>query len=197
MTTDLVLTMSADAAIDHLAGDFYQNMNFDGKAGGFHYGADKTSAPDGEYEALSARASAGQRRFKGKGELPDIVAVELSSGKPIPQRPDDETVTGLDGNEAYAWQYFMSVPLLHVTTGETFLFSTASKTGLRALARLLKACRNKTGNPLVKLQTSSFKHERFGKVLVPAFTIVGWSESASEAPRHDLDDDIPFAPSCL
>ena len=192
-STDLTVPMSKDAYLDaQVAASF---ANFDGKMGKFVQGADKNPMPHGQYVFHADEFQIGFRKFNGPGNLPDVVATRFFDPDPIPQRPSDETEEGLDGNETYVWQHFNAVPLTHIESGEQYLFSTASKSGCKAIANVAKAYKRKSALPIVKLEVSSYKHQRFGKVMVPVFVIVAWRDSAPTAElatREVLDDSIPF-----
>jgi hypothetical protein len=192
--------MSREQYLDAQVGNNHAFASFDGKMGSFVYGADKTAMPAGEYLARIDELQVGFRKFNGPGELPDVVSVRFYGADPLPTRPSEETVEGLDGGEQFVWQHFNALPLEHVESGETFLFSTVSKTGRKAVANLCQAYdrKKKVALPVVRLEVSSFKHKdpRVGKVKVPVFAVMSWQ--ADEAPRAgarpDFDDDIPFAP---
>jgi hypothetical protein len=194
-STELTVPMSKDAYLDtQVAASF---ANFDGKMGKFVQGPDKANLPDGQYVFHADELQIGFRKFNGPGNLPDVVAIRFFGADPIPQRPSDETDEGLDGNQTYVWQHFNAVPLTHIESGETFLFSTASKSGCKAIANVATAYKRKGRNalPIVKLEVSSYKHQRFGKVMVPVFVIISWRDNAPAAEltsREILDDDIPF-----
>jgi len=197
------VTMSRQQYIDAQAGSNHAFASFDGKAGQFVYGADKTPMPPGEYLARVDELQVGFRKFNGPGQLPDVVAVRFYGEDPLPHRPSDETEEGMSGEEQFIWTHFNALPLEHAESGETFLFSTASKTGRKAVANLCQAFDRKKRQalPHVKLEVSSFKHKdpRVGKVKIPVFAVTSWEcdEPVKNGARPDFDDDIPFAPSWL
>jgi hypothetical protein len=169
--------MSKDAYLDAQVATSF--ASFDGKMGKWTHAADKNPMPDGQYVLHADEFQIGFRKFNGPGNLPDAVASRFFGPDPMPQRPSDEMEESLDGNETYAWQFFNAVPLTHVESGETFLFSTASKSGCKAIANVTKAYKRKgSALAIVKLEVSSYKHQRFGKVMIPVFVIVAWRDSA-------------------
>jgi hypothetical protein len=98
-----------------------------------------------------------------------------------------------------------SRPILGVrkseATAELVAFATTSKTGRRAVATLLRHYRRSQQThpnslPIVKLVSGSFRHEKFGDVLVPRLEVIGMRDADGTAKSNGLntlpEDDIPF-----
>lgn len=74
------------------------------------------------------------------------------------------------------------MPLIVIPTGAVYLFSVASKGGLRcinAINRAYGARMNARGRTWVcrslKLHPDSYKHPRYGKIFVPVLHVVNWT----------------------
>ena len=162
-----------------------------------------------EFVALCDQTVIGWQKFNGPGEPPDKVMGMLYGGfvmPPLDSLPDRDESTwedGLDGKPQDPWQHTMLLVLQDTRTSEMHTFSTASRTGRRAVGALLKHFDrmqkiNSTELPVVRLRTGGFQHrdERIGFVNVPTFLVVG------RAPRDSvttpdtsvgglIDDELP------
>jgi hypothetical protein len=116
---------------------------------------------------------------------------------------------GLSGQPEDPWQHQQNLVLQQLSTHELFTFSTASKTGRRAVGNLLRHYnrlqRTSPGDvPVVRLRAGGFNHkdDRIGWVPTPVFAVVGHAPRDDAAkpeipppdtsPGSDMNDSIPF-----
>ena len=154
------------------------------------------------------QARAGLQRFGQEGERPDV-RVDLVFGGSPPTREDlgenDESewpITKMTGKKEDPWRRVMMVPLENPETGEILIFSTMSKTGLRAVANLLHQSARMMQKepdklPVIKLRAGGYNDKRYGWIRVPAFEFVGKTPRTNIAaiattPAADLNDEIPW-----
>jgi hypothetical protein len=154
------------------------------------------------------QARGGYQRFNAKGEPPDVKIDLIFGGNP-PERDelgdDDETqwpVSKLSGEQEDPWREVQMVPLENVTTGEIYIFSTMSKTGLRAVSNLLAQASRMTSKnpdylPVIKLRAGGYNSHLYGWIKVPAFEFVGKAPKTNVAAAvttvsADLNDEMPF-----
>jgi hypothetical protein len=114
-----------------------------------------------------------------------------------------------DGKPSDPWQWAYYLRLTDAD-GSTYVW-TANSTGARGCVGDLakKFARKRAANPIVRLDSSSYRHPQYGKVYVPVLEDVGWEESAPPlasgtaspllpstetrpALAEQIDDDIPF-----
>ena len=141
-------------------------------------------------------------------ERPEFRLALIWGGKPpelneLPDRdPAQWPVSDLTGEKEDPWREVQMVPLQSIETGEVYVFSSMSVTGLRAVSNLLSqsarmASKDGDNYPVIKPRCGGYEHKRFGWVKVPAF------ERTGKAPKSDitaavtslageLDDEIPF-----
>jgi hypothetical protein len=114
----------------------------------------------------------------------------------------DESEWALNQNgersDPWVWSYYLRFA---DENGAAYVW-TASSVGARgAIGDLSKKFAKKRANPIVKLGSSSYKHLKYGKVMVPALEVVGWDEDggavpaliAPSAPPSNFDEDsVPF-----
>jgi hypothetical protein len=175
-------------------------IKFDGKLRK-HLRADdgEPISEDDDFVALCDEAGAWWIKFNGPGIPPDKVGGNLyADGFTLPLRTslgdNDPTAwePGLSGDPVDPWKMQLSVPILHVPSGELFVWSTMSATGRRALGTLLKhydrMSRSSTDLPVVRLKTGGFKHKdpRVGFVKTPTFVVTGKSPRDS-APKSNMN----------
>lgn len=150
-------------------------------------------------------------KFKD-GQFIERQIFRISCGQVTPERAQldekDQTLWEKrpDGSLKDPWNLRQLLPMEMVETDEPMIFVTASQGGLRAVADLCatyarrKARDPNCGQPIIRLETTSFPHKVYGKVAKPKFEIVGWDdgkqvlrEVSEEALRKsDFDDSIPF-----
>jgi hypothetical protein len=150
----------------------------------------------------------GYQRFNGAGEPPDARIALVFGGVP-PKRgelgdedPAQWPVSKLTGQPEDPWRPVMMVPLENPATGELLVFSTMSRTGLRAVANLLTQsarmmARDPNHLPVVKLRCGGYSDKRFGWIKIPAFEFVGNAPrtniaAADTSVEATLNDRIPF-----
>jgi hypothetical protein len=78
------------------------------------------------------------------------------------------------------------VPMLHEESGDEWMYSTSSQGGRNAIGQVLFKSQIQMLQgflPRVRLETSTYKHEKFGTILKPKFTIVGWAEGFLPKPE--------------
>jgi hypothetical protein len=133
----------------------------------------------------------------------------LVEGFVPPQRDElgdtDEALWECDdaGKPRDPWQFTNYLPLVNPENpDQTFTFTTSSKGGLSAIAKLCReygrACEKegrKDQYPLVKLSTGSYAHRdrSRGRIKFPVLTIIGWVNKADFAPVVDpINDEVPY-----
>lgn len=150
-------------------------------------------------------------RFRGPGEPPDRHMGLLFDGYCPPDRStlgdtdESEWEIGLSGLPADPWQSTNYVVLENADNHEMLTFVTNSKTGRRAVAKVLRHYERmrKTDAefyPLVQLRTSGFEHpdSQVGFVKTPLFAVVGRvprsdaAQPAASGNSAEFNDDIPY-----
>jgi hypothetical protein len=183
-----------------------------------------------EYLAHAAAWTKGWIKFV-EGKSADRKLYRVARGERPPQREElderDENTwpTGPDGRPSDPWVYQYLLPLENLTTGEVVVFATPSIGGRQAVSNLCKEyakrkLKGQTGQPIVALAAAEMPTKNFGKVPRPAFEIVGWDDTNTDADssvivadasvaaaipvqptmraekatakRDDMDDEIPF-----
>jgi hypothetical protein len=165
--------------------------------------------PEGtELACIWDQARGGYQRFRGKGERPELKLGLVFGGKP-PEReelgdtdPTQWPDSDLTGRPEDPWREVLMVPLQSVETGEVYIFSTMSITGLRAVSNLLTqsarmAAKEPDFYPVVAIRAGGYEHRKFGWVRVPAFERRGRAPksditAAVTSIAGDMDDEIPF-----
>ncbi len=108
-----------------------------------------------------------------------------------------------EGKPRDPWTATNFLQLIGPTNHEkVFTFTTSSKGGLGAIAKLCREYgrgiqREGRGEqyPLVRLDTGSYQHRDrgLGRIKFPAFALVGWVDKKDLAPvRDEIGDAIPF-----
>jgi hypothetical protein len=143
-----------------------------------------------------AEATYGWSKFVD-GKLTDKKIVKVSGGEDPPSRKElgdnDQADWETDRNGPRdPWTFQWYLPLTSAEDGESFTFVSGSRGGEDAIGTLLSEYakhlqRGDTSLPIVKIETSSYKHKNFGRVVVPVFRIVGWQGST---PNHSGGDDL-------
>ena len=137
------------------------------------------------------------------GEVVDEAMTPLGGGyRPATREELGDTDDSLwetddDGKPVDPWSFTNTVPLADPLTAQEYTFTTSAKGGVAAVGKLCKAYgqqRQKHDGelPIIELQSSSYRHKRFGEVYIPVFRVVGWhSDTASSAVDPELNDDLP------
>lgn len=127
------------------------------------------------------------------GKPAEEAMVTVMSGQPQPRRGDlgyvneTEWEVDEDGKPQDPWQ---ETYMFHAKTpdgAEEFTFSSSSAGGRNAVKALCAqfgriGMREKGGAyPIVKLEGSSYKHDKYGKIFVPVFEVTGWHDGTAEA----------------
>jgi hypothetical protein len=165
-----------------------------------------------DFYALADETQIGWIKYgREEGEEPQRIAGLLYDNFVLPPRAslgdldESEWPVGLDGSTPEdPWKHFQNLVLEHVGTRELSTFSTASKTGRRAVINLCRHYdrlqRTHPGDvPIVRLQPGGFNHRdpRIGWVPTPTFCVVGHAPRNSAAtpdtsPGGDMNDSIPI-----
>lgn len=105
-----------------------------------------------------------------------------------------------DGKPIDPWSFTNTIPFKNPATGQEFTFTTSSRGGTSAVGKLCSVYGQQRQQhegqlPIIELQTSSYRHKRFGEVYIPVLRLVGWQceaeLSSSGAAEPDLNDDLP------
>lgn len=135
-------------------------------------------------------------------------------GETCPDRheiPDnDESLWPKDaaGKPQDPWPLQYLVPFENMENGDVHIFVGQSVGGRRAIIELVdtylkRASRErKTGQPIIKLATTTFPSKNWGDVKAPLFDIIGWDDTVAGAVAKQVDleavkkaefnDEIPF-----
>jgi hypothetical protein len=117
----------------------------------------------------------------------------------LPDRDETRWEIQDNGERRDPWAFQMSLPLTLLNAGdETYKFTAGSKGGLRCLGGLTRAYGRrvqdkKPGQPIVELQSDSYKHRTYGKIFFPVMHVVGWTgpDGKPLSLADDMDDAIP------
>jgi hypothetical protein len=165
-----------------------------------------------DFYALADETQIGWIKYgREEGEEPQRIAGLLYDNFVLPPRAslgdldESEWPVGLDGSTPEdPWKHFQNLVLEHVGTRELSTFSTASKTGRRAVINLCRHYdrlqRTHPGDvPIVRLRPGGFVHKdaRIGWVPTPTFCVVGHAPRNSATtpdttPSGDMGDEIPI-----
>jgi hypothetical protein len=174
-------------------------IKFDGKAGKVENADGSEVFPETVFAAQCDRTEVNRIRFNGEGQLPTRIGGPLYGGPGLPPR-ESLGDTELIGTDEDPWKTELAVPLLQVDTGELFLFTTMSKTGLGAVGKLLRHFdrmeKSHPGHyPLVQLRAGGFNSAKYGWVHVPVLAVIGRvlrDSAPAPAPNKDeFNDSIP------
>jgi hypothetical protein len=147
----------------------------------------------------------GWRKWQG-GRLADTRMGRIADRYVPVQRQDlgdtdpDQWEASDDGVARDPWQFAASVPVTRCDTGESYVFSTSSKGGLRAINALTRAFGARVrdrgdaaGLPIVELRPDSYKHARYGRVFYPVLHVTTWTGPDGQplSTAEDLGDTIP------
>ena len=97
------------------------------------------------------------------------------------------------------WRRVNELPLADVETEEAMIFSTSSRGGIGAVGNLCKSyargLRQHPGAvPIIEIGRDSYRHDDFGKVYVPVFTIVDWIDGKALTAMPPPTTPPPIAP---
>jgi hypothetical protein len=118
----------------------------------------------------------------------ETIMVRVTGGIPPKKREDlgdtDERQweKDKDGNPRDPWQFTNYLPLMSEEDGTLYTFSTSSRGGISAIARLARTYaqhrrRHPKVFPLVELAVESYQHKirEYGRIKVPAFAPAGYT----------------------
>lgn len=165
-------------------------LQFSGKTGDYKAG----DQPIDHGSALVVDILSGQRGWIcWKDEKPvDRSLVPIFPPKPIPSQADltDHGPYGKrpDGSPAGGWSEIIESVVTDPASGQTYKFGLSSKSGIRAMAKLIqeffqkvKMYADEDGRPklpVVEIGASSFKIAGVGTLYAPTFTIIDWMDRA-------------------
>ncbi len=203
------------------AGDHYASCGAAAAAGGtpflkfdrgsFKFGMDDDELPLGtRLVANMAEAQIGHFKWRNS-EVVDEAMVRLADGIRPASREDlgDTSEStwekGPQGNSIDPWSFTNTVPFKTPASETEFVFTTASKGGIKAVGKLCmqyggERLQNEDKLPVVEIGASSYRHKVYGEVHFPTFRIVDWCSEAeliggtdsATAAVDDLNDDPPF-----
>jgi len=148
------------------------------RQGEWVYGAEETEVADGSYFVIDPMSYAqGYVAWSADGEL---IAEEMAvAGQP------PITVAGLPVLSEGKWDAQVSFALKGIEgtqDGVQVLYKTSSQGGKEAIAGLLSLiiARGRAGEsevcPVVVLDTSNYKHKKYGKIFKPVLTVDEWMD---------------------
>ena len=178
---------------------------------GKYLARDETEIPSGrEFVLAYDQIQCGFIKFNGPGRMPDRKMGPMFGGfippnvEDLPDRDQSTWDRNDRGELRDPWQYQVMLPLYSPDDNAAFIFSTSSKTGLNAVAKLVFVARKMQRTtpddyPLVKLEVSNFQHRDpyVGKVEIPVFKAIGAVKKDGRALKdvpydQDLSDCVPF-----
>jgi hypothetical protein len=140
---------------------------------------------------------------------------KVALGDRVPERDqipnNDQSTWPKDPNgkpiDPWALQYL--VPFENMENGDVQIFVAQSFGGRRAIGALCTAWAKrvmknpKSGQPIIKLDVTSFPTKNWGDVKAPLFEIIGWDDTVAGQvvkqidmekvkPADQFDDEIPF-----
>jgi hypothetical protein len=204
-TADPFAAAARDAGI--VEGNF---LKFDGNSGDYTYGSADNSAELEHGTKLAVDMTAYQRGWIcwKEGEVVDQNMVNILDGDPPQERDleDHGPYETYDDGTHDGWSSQHEIELRAVEDGTLFHYKTTSKSGLRALGKLLadfaKAYKSKPGEyPVIEIGDVTFEpktKKKVGKKHAPTFKIVEWISTekflalaeaeAAAAPEEGADD---------
>jgi len=119
-----------------------------------------------------------------KDGKPIYAVVRVADRIPAPRREDlgdtDERLWGEKQEDP--WKKVAVLPLFHPETRETFIFSTTTDGGTRAVGSLVNAFvaerRERAGAtlPVVELDNDSYFNNKNKRIFAPILDIIGWTD---------------------
>jgi hypothetical protein len=167
--------------------------------GTWEAGQDATELPNGTRLVVNMdeiligwqRWSGGRPDEQRMGKIIDAYRPESRSELP----DNDKELWDIDerGVPQDPWRLTNYVLMMDPNNGTMYTFSPSSKGGLSAVGRLCqeygKVFRQKPDEfPVIALESSSYKHEKYGKIFTPELKVVGWG------PKSVFSDD-PMDPA--
>jgi hypothetical protein len=171
-------------------------------------GKDNRELADGtKLVAVMDTLAVGWQRWENQRPIGHRLGLLVDGFVPPPRKELGDTDECLwdrdDNNEAQdPWQLTNYLQFVNPDNRDTYTFTTSSKGGLSAVAKLCREygrAREKENRedqlPVVMLSTGSYAHRdrSRGRIKIPVFTIIGWVNKADFAPVRDpIGDEIPY-----
>ena len=143
------------------------------KNGQWLFGADEDTLEDGEVLYVNASTFVAGSILWADGKVQDQDVQPISNRNALRQ---------IDGADA-----FLGVNFRTMEDGEDLQFHPSSHGGKKFISKLMKAVglglkeHGVDKIAMVTLSNDSYKHQKFGKIYTPEFTLVGWADSNGEA----------------
>ena len=175
-------------------------MKFDGNSGTFSYGSDQDELEHGTQLAAHMTDLSRGHICWVDGEVKEEVMIGILAGDP----PAQHTLTDYGPYQTYpdgtkdGWSEQVVLTFRNTEDGEKYTFKSTSKSGLRAVANLIRDYgklfkTHPNDTPVVELGANSFvpkNNKKVGKKYAPDFKIVGW---LTPAQVEKLDDTAQAA----
>lgn len=166
--------ISAQASASHVTSGDFQYLKLS-KSGDWVFGADETEVSDSSVFVIDPDSYSQGFVAWDDGELVDEKM--SNAGQPPITAADLETPAGAkwDAQVAFALKCIEGAE-----EGVQLLYKTSSRGGKSAVAELLAKIieRGKAGEssicPVVLLDTSSYKHKKYGKIFTPILSVDEW-----------------------
>jgi hypothetical protein len=159
-----------------------------------HYLGGSDEVPVGtEYIAHVTQWAIGWVKFAG-GRLVEKRIGRVADDFVVAQR-DSLDDRHLAGTQDDPWSRQAYLPFEHTESGEIVIFVTGSAGGRNAIADVCRVAAKHLdrGNPIIRLNVTSYRHPEYGRIEKPVFDIVGYTEVAHDKPAINVfDDDVPF-----
>jgi hypothetical protein len=136
-----------------------------------------------EYIAHIDQLAQGWVHFEDGEVVGDPIIVKIADGKKLPTREElgntdkKKWEEGEDGKprDPFVKQWYL--PLVNIDSGELHTFVSGSNGGDQAIGALCNVYGRKLHDgqlPIVALQSSGYKHRKYGRIEKPELRIVGW-----------------------
>lgn len=159
-------------------------LKFNGNTGDFTFGAEGDEIPHGTQLAVQMDGFARGFICWVEGDVVEEVMVKVVDGKPPLQSDlaDHGPYEKHDDGTQDGWSEQARVTFISLEDGETYVYKTSSKSGLRALGNLLRDFARQMRShpdalPVAEFGATSFipkNNKKIGKKYAPSFKLVGW-----------------------
>ena len=139
----------------------------------------------------------GWRSFKDRKPIHAVVRV--ADRIPAPRREDlgDTDKRLWDSKQGDPWKFVAMLPLFDPETHETFMFTTSTDGGVKAVNLLVNAFvgeqrppRTAPALPIVELGSDSYINNKYNRICTPILDIIGWTDRPA-AVKRSLPPPMP------
>jgi hypothetical protein len=158
-------------------------LKYNAETGEWTAGKDGTPMNGKKLVADIADLMKGWRSFKDRKPIHAVVRVE--DRIPAPRREDlgDTDKRLWDSKQGDPWKFVAMLPLFDPETHETFMFTTSTDGGAKAVNLLVDAFvvkqrppRPVPALPIVELGSDSYINNKYNRICTPILDIIGWTD---------------------